>query len=79
MVLVNFRYPDDSTGHYALVQAISDSVIVMSDPFSGPHSIMQLKGSDGELRIKDAPWFDWRSEEDVPGWYLGVKHREPSA
>lgn len=66
LVMINFREPVDSGGHYGVLQGINDEALEIADPNYGLRSVM--------------PWerFDFRSGYSDPvlhGWYVAIRPR----
>jgi predicted double-glycine peptidase len=61
--IVHYLEPEADEGHYAVVTGVSESAVILHDPWHGPH--FHLPRADFLSR-----WHDER--EDFPRWYCAV-------
>ena len=63
LVIVSYFYEPDKTGHFAIVEKITEKNIYLTDPEDGPNKSLELKHFN---KI----WYD--NERNV-GWHLALK------
>ena len=64
LIVLAFREPGQLVGHYAIVQAMNDTSLMLADPFYGPRSI---------VRRASLVWTTQFEEPMREGWYAAVK------
>ncbi|MFM1848315.1 MAG: Papain-like cysteine protease AvrRpt2 [Pseudomonadota bacterium] len=67
LIVLAFREPVELVGHYAIVQAIHETALMLADPFYGPRSIVHRT---------NLVWTTQFEEPTREGWYAALKRPE---
>lgn len=63
VIILDYHYVQDNTGHFAIVEKITSKTITLMDPWKGPGQVHDLK------KFKTI-WYD---DEGNKFWYLAIK------